>query len=703
MRYFGLFETSLASLVIALLASSRSGAEEPINFVSHVAPILREHCVSCHSPGAVGPFSLLSFDDASKRARMIATVTASRFMPPWLPASDSPPFDGERRLLDSEIEILAKWAAAGAPRGEGEVALPPVVEDGWRLGTPDAIVEMEEAYEVPADGPEVFRNFVLRLDLGQRRFVRAVELRADNPRLIHHAILNLDPTDSSRRLDEQDDLPGYDGMQAFTRALSPDGHFVSWTPGKVSFAGYSDMAWELPRSADLVLETHLLPTGRRESLKVRLGLYFAEKPPSRHPVILRLGSKTIDIAAGDSAHRVEDAVTLPTGSSLLSVYPHAHYLCREMEATAVLPSGREILLLRIDNWDFNWQDLYRYQTPIDLPAGTVIRMAYTYDNSTANARNPHDPPRRVVYGPSSNDEMGDLWLQAVPGRFRDLVTMRTFLDRRESDALAEGFRKRVVDQPGDPQAHFGLGSELVRLGRLEEGLAALAVAIELDSEMASAFANRGGALVSAGRFDEAIASYRRAIVLDPQRPEAFYNLANAMVAAGRSQEALGLFDRSLELRPEFAEAALNKGSLLEHLGRIEEARASYRRAISLRPGYPAALYNLALSVNREGRLAEALGYLDQALDSDPFSVRVLVARGFLQLESGSVPAALASFRRALDIDPESAESHYGLGLSHLRRGDRDLARAAFERALQIAPNHTGARDALRDMSKKPER
>ncbi|MEE8165236.1 MAG: hypothetical protein V3T64_06690, partial [Myxococcota bacterium] len=399
--------------------------DEPATFAGDVAPILLEHCVACHRPSGPAP-SFLTYDEVRPWARSIARRVEARTMPPWLPAADSPPFEGDRRLDEAEIETLAEWVRSGAPRGDtvphGDavspvVSLPP---SGWLLGEPDLIVEMPSEFVLPAEGGETFRNFVLTVPLEERRFVHAAELRSDNPRVVHHAVLTVDRTDSSRSLDEDDPLPGFDGMRAFTRARSPSGHFVSWTPGKTAFVGYEGMAWELPAGADLVLETHLLPTGRAESIRARVGLYFAERRPSRQPVVLHLGSKTLDIPAGEPAHRIEESLTLPTDLRLLSIYPHAHYLGREMSVVATRPDGREQTLIHIARWDFNWQDQYRFVEPIDLQRGTRIRMVYTYDNSSQNPSNPHSPPRRVVYGPSSTDEMGDLWIQGVTNSVPDL-------------------------------------------------------------------------------------------------------------------------------------------------------------------------------------------------------------------------------------------------------------------------------------------
>jgi len=396
----------------------------------------------------------------------------------------------------------------------------------------------------------------------------------------------------------------------------------------------------------------MLPSGKEEVIRIELGLFFAEKPPLRQAVILRLGSKTIDIPAGESRHRVEDRLVLPLDLSLLGVYPHAHYLCREMVATATFPDGSERRLIHIESWDFNWQDSYRFETPIELPAGTEIRMVYVYDNSADNPRNPHDPPRRVVYGPSSADEMGDLWLQAVPRSTADLVILNRFLERRELEALIEGYRKQVADRPADAQARFNLGSELVRSGALEEAIAVLERTIALQPTMARAHLNLGYALTARGERSAALEYLQQAVELDPGRAEGFFNLADTLVALGQTEEALSSYDRALELRPSYAAALLNKGGLLEQTGRRTEALAYYEKAEEARPGYAPALYNLAQAAYRDGDKQTALEYLERGVEENPWSVRLLVARGDILLELGELEAAAASYQRAVIVEPE---------------------------------------------------
>ncbi len=348
----------------------------------------------------------------AQRARLLATVVATRVMPPWQPDSEEGEFSGDRRLTPAEISTLNRWVEDGILEGDPADRFPvPAFTPGWQLGTPDIVVAMPESFTVPADGPDVFRNIVLALPLTERRFVRALEFRPGNARVLHHARLLLDDTGEIRRLDAADPGPGFGGMDV-PGARFPDGHFLGWAPGKMPTR--EAYPWPLEPGNDLVIQMHLKPTGRPEPVQASVGLYLTDTPPSTTPVMLRLGSKTLDIPADSSTYEVTDRFTLPVDVLALSIYPHAHYLANEMNVVARMPNGRTDTLLRIPNWNFNWQDEYTYAQPVALPRGTSIEMRYRYDNTAQNPHNPSTPPRRVRFGSETRDEMGELLIQVLP-------------------------------------------------------------------------------------------------------------------------------------------------------------------------------------------------------------------------------------------------------------------------------------------------
>ena len=400
-------------------AAAGGGGEQagtPVTFTRDVAPILYTHCVGCHRPDGIGPFSLTTYADARERAPRIAAVTAERRMPPWKPAPGYGRFRHERRLSDAQIALLFRWSVNGAAEGDpADLPEPPGTAGGWQLGPPDLVVTMEAPFRLPSGRDDVYRNFVLPVNLDARRWVRAVEVwpGTGGGRVIHHARILLDGTGAARILDAGDVEPGYDGLM-LDHARFPAGHFLGWAPGKTPAAVPEEISWPLDPGTDLVLQLHLLPEREPTDVQPAVGLHFADRPATLTPVSVLLTSKAIRIPAGDPAHVVEDSYQLPIAVDVLGIAPHMHHLGKRVEARATLPDGSEKPLLRIDDWDFDWQDEYRYREPVHLPAGSRLRVRFTFDNSTANPRNPHDPPVTVGFGPGATDEMAELMLQVLP-------------------------------------------------------------------------------------------------------------------------------------------------------------------------------------------------------------------------------------------------------------------------------------------------
>ncbi len=198
-------------------------------------------------------------------------------------------------------------------------------------------------------------------------------------------------------------------------SFDPDSHFLFWKPDTPALVEAEGMPWRLDAGNDLILNMHLKPTGKAEMVDATIGLYFTDKPPTAHPMLLQLEhDSALDIPANDANFVIEDQLKLPVDVQVLGVYPHAHYLGKQMEGYAILPDGTKKWLVMIRDWDIDRQSVYRFAAPLYLPAGTELHMRYTYDNSAANVRNPNSPPIRVRAGNRSVDEMGHLWLQVLP-------------------------------------------------------------------------------------------------------------------------------------------------------------------------------------------------------------------------------------------------------------------------------------------------
>ena len=311
------------------------------------------------------------------------------------------------------------------------------------------------AYALPAGGSDDYRNFVVRAPVTTSRWVAAWELHA-NGRAIHHAIVNLDRNGFARKRDGVDGTPGYAGMEPGD-VQAPDGFYLVWTPGQAPTAPLPGQAWRIDGDTDLVVQLHMQPTGKPETVRPSIALYFTDVAPTVPRMTLRIGDRPIDIAPGAS-FTMRDEVTLPVDAELLALFPHLHYLGRTVRVSAKLPAtAAERALLAIDDWDPAWQDKYVLAAPLRLPAGTTLAMALGYDNSAANPRNPHLPPARVQTGERTVDEMGNVTFELRLGNERDKVLLRETKYRRE------------IERGGGARAYYNLGNTLGRAAAVRRG------------------------------------------------------------------------------------------------------------------------------------------------------------------------------------------------------------------------------------------
>ena len=692
-RAAGYLTRPLAVLALAGLGAAaasqgavRAQAGPPVTFNRDVAPILYANCTTCHRPGESGPFSLLTYDDAKQRAGLISAVTTSHVMPPWQPESEEGEFEGERRLEPREIDTFRRWVEDGLQEGSpADRPTAPIFTDGWQLGAPDVIVTMPVPFAVPADGPDVFRNFVLPIPLTARRYVRAIEFRPGNARVLHHARILLDDSGEVRRLDGKETAPGFPGMDV-PGARFPDGHFLGWAPGK----GPEREAYQWPIEAgtDFIVQMHLKPTGRPETVRASIGLYLTDEAPRRTPLLLRLGSKTIDIPAGENHYEITDRFELPVDVTVLSVSSHAHYLAKEMFVRATMPNGKSATLLHIPNWNFNWQDEYQYTQPVALPRGTIIEMHYRYDNSVDNPHNPSSPPRRVVFGSQTTDEMGELLVQVLTKNLEDASRLRAQVARKNLLTDVAGEEKRIADRPSDFDTHNSLGVHYVQLGRLPEALDQFRTTLTLAPDHALAAYNIGVIAMGEKRVADAIASFEQALRARPDYAEAHNNLGVALESAGRLEEAERQFRAALSVRSSHAFAHSNLGRILLGRGNVSEAIPHFRAALLSRPDDSDALYYLGRALVAEGHEVEAVQAWRRAIAVRPDSLAVLVDAAWLLATNTAVqnPNAAATYaEKANRISGGSNPAVLDvLAAAYASQGRLDLATRTAQRAFQRA-------------------
>ncbi len=590
--WYQLFVTAMApTLLVGCLGDTDSPQDTagPVTFTRDIAPITYEHCLPCHRPGEAAPFDLITYEDVVGHATQLVEVTQSRYMPPWLPEVGHHKMMAERRLSEEQIARIAAWVDAGKPRGEpADLPGRPEFIPGWQLGEPDLVVRMAEPYELPAAGVDVYRNFVVPIPVDSPNWVRGMELRPDNRRIVHHAFMLINRDGECRRLDQRDEQPGFAGMEA-QGAESPDGHFISWQPGKIATMAPEGMAWLLTPGTDLVLQMHMQPTGKPERVQASVGFFFTNEPPSRFPTKLVLRSTEIDIPAGDANYEFETRYTLPTDVELIGIIPHAHYLGKRLEALAIMPDGTTDVLLRIPDWDFNWQGDYRYAEPIRLPKGTTLVQRFSYDNSSANVRNPHTPPQRVRYGLQSVDEMGELWLQVLPVTSSGRETLLRDYGRHRLLEIAEESRRTLQTEPNDVKALIDLGK----------------VTLALESPSA------------------ALPHLRRAANADPQSVEAQYYLGHALMANGDLRAAKDQLDKVREMDSAHQLAWHDLGLVFLEAKQPRPAEACFRKSLQLNAYHGTTLSNLGLVLLQQNKIPEGIAMLERALQIRPHDQKLL--------------------------------------------------------------------------------
>jgi Tfp pilus assembly protein PilF len=568
---------------------SSAPVPEQVTFNRDIAPIIFHSCSTCHRPGEAAPFSLLNYSDAKKHARQIVDVTQSRDMPPWLPEPQRLKFADEMGLADSEINLIKQWVERGAVEGDpADLPPPPKFVEGWRLGQPDLVLTATKPLTLPPSGTDTYWNFIFPVPIQETRWVKAVEIRPGDTRYVHHANILVDRTGSLR---QRESAPGagFGGMEIRieSQVFDPDSHLLFWKPGTIPYVEPEGMALRLDKGTDLVLNTHLQPSGKPEVIQPSIGLYFTPRAATKVPMLLQLENDLkLDIPAGQKDFLVTDDFTLPIDVELMAIYPHAHYLGKDIQALATLPDGTTETLIHIPHWNLNWQAVYRYAEPVRLPKGTKVSLRYVYDNSEENPLNPNHPPARVMGGNRSSDEMCHLWLQVLPVNF----------DPSQGDprmALQEALALHNVEKnPADFESHYNLAAMLQAKDKLEAAIHEYELAVHLRPEDAVANNALGAALVGEGHPEQGVGYLQAALKARPDYFDAHYNLGLALAAQNDFEGATQQFRLALKLQPEDANLEANLGAALAEMGQFPEAKIHFERALQIDPNQAIAKENL---------------------------------------------------------------------------------------------------------------
>jgi mono/diheme cytochrome c family protein len=389
-----------------------------VNYAEHVASILNDHCVECHRPGDVAPFSLNTYAEARKWSRMIDLVTKRGTMPPWPAAPGIGEFHGENRLNELELETLARWAAAGAPEGDpAKAPKPPTFPEGWALGKPDIELSMPEKFELGPEGQDEYWNFVLDPGLTEEAYVTAIDVAPGNKKVVHHVIAYIDEKgEGLKRLERPGSRSGGYLTGGGGVGFNPDGSLGGWAPGVRAQRFNEGSAFVLKPGAKIVLQIHYHKTGKPEFDQTKIALYTTPVKPERPIQVLWAANPFISIPPNNANASFRQTIPIPATVELHALMPHMHLLGKEMKATLIHPDGRREPLVHVPRWDFNWQLVYHLREPKRVERGSRLEIEAVYDNSADNPNNPHNPPKVVRWGEETTDEMMLLVVMYSPAR-----------------------------------------------------------------------------------------------------------------------------------------------------------------------------------------------------------------------------------------------------------------------------------------------
>lgn len=387
--------TDVSGCLIERGGKPKTGAE--VTYARHVAPIVQRRCQECHRPGEIGPFSLLTYDDARKRANRIREAIVEQRMPPWHADPRFGKFANDRRLPADERDTLLAWIDQGMPKGDDRDLPPPVkFTEGWKIGMPDKVFTMAEEFKVPATGTLDYKRFIVDPGFQEDVWVQAAESRPGNRAVVHHILV-------------------YTLAPGRTQPYDADGTahtLTGWAPGDMPTIYKPGTAKRLRAGSKLMFEVHYTPNGTEQTDRSSVGVIFAKKPPELVAETNILANMLLRIPPGKANHKGEMTFEFPRDALVLGFMPHMHLRGTGARYVATYPDGKTETLLSVPDYDFNWQSVYRFAEPLTVPKGTKLKWTGYWDNSSDNPRNP-DPKKTVLWGLQTWDEMQNGWMEVV--------------------------------------------------------------------------------------------------------------------------------------------------------------------------------------------------------------------------------------------------------------------------------------------------
>jgi hypothetical protein len=413
-------KTKLLPLTLGLLITAGAHAQG-VTYSEHIAPIIYNHCTTCHRPGEIAPFSLTNYSEVSNWADMIKYVTDIRFMPPWKAQVGYQTYQKENYLTASQVQLISDWVSQGTPQGNPALEPPlPVFPTGSQVGTPDLTVSFSQKYTHQGNNEDEYRYFVIPTGLTETKDLVAMEIRPGNKAIVHHALIWADTSGEAMSADLATPEYGYGGGENLLDFLgSIDNQLPSYVPGQKPNLYSNGIAQRLYPGTDLKIQIHYAPTATTEDDSTSINLFFAQQPATRFvkSKVMTPFTSTINPLFAMLPNTVTDfhgTWTLPEKASLLGIMPHMHMLGANWRVYAVKPNGDTVNIIRIMDWDFNWQSTYYFKQMLVLPQGSVLHAYAKYDNTSNNVNNPFSPPQFVTWGENTSEEMFYLPIMYVP-------------------------------------------------------------------------------------------------------------------------------------------------------------------------------------------------------------------------------------------------------------------------------------------------
>ncbi len=413
-------------LLLPILFLFFLSTEAQVNYSEHIAPIIYNNCTTCHRDGEIGPMPFTNYDEVKNWASMVQYVTEIKYMPPWKANPKFSNFIGERTLTDDEINLITEWVANGSPQGDPSLEPPlPDFPTGSQVGTPDLVLSFSEAFQHNGNNEDEYRIFVLPTGLTEDKDIDAIELRAGNPKIVHHALFTYDNSGEAQQLDSNDPDYGYDGFGGFGIDGVFDKQFPGYVPGQKPRRFPQGLGQKLPANSDLLIQMHYAPVPIAQTDSSSVNIFFKNEPVERYVqnyVMLPFASTLTNgpfVIFPNAVKTFHGVYKVPFKASLISISPHMHLLGRDWTVYSISPSGDTTNLINIEDWDFNWQGNYNFKKFIVVEAGSEIHAYATYDNTSNNPLNPNDPPELVSWGEKTTDEMYYLPFSYVPYRSGD--------------------------------------------------------------------------------------------------------------------------------------------------------------------------------------------------------------------------------------------------------------------------------------------